>query len=176
MQNATATNGRRSEAPPPAMPERLDELLALDARDLRLLYEAAHVPKLPALSGSLRGRILALPALRGLPATAMRAFASSSFFPWKGKTFRHDDERRGMGDNRLFLERFHAWRFATSIGPSRAGSFDAVHLDYALPGNPLYVRYIKDELRELRPQLYLGQAYLTLGSTPRLLMYFGLEG
>jgi hypothetical protein len=171
----TATHARHGDAPPPALPDRLDDLLALEARDLRLLYEAAYTPKLTALSGSLRGRILALPGVHGLPAAAMRAFARSSAFPWRGKTFRHTDERHGMGDNRLFADRFHAWRYATSIGPSRAGAFDAVHLDYDQPGNPFYVRRIRDELRELRPGLYLGQAYLLLGA-PRLFLYFGLEG
>ena len=172
----TVAHTKNAETPPPAMPERLEELLALDARDLRLLYEAARTPRLPDLSGTLRGRILAL-SVGGLPAAASRAWASSNLFPWKGKTFRHTGDTTGTGDNTLFLDRFHAWKFATSIGRSRAGAFDAVHLDYDLPGNPLYLRVIKDELRELRPQLYLGQFYLVVGArTPRLIGYFGLTG
>jgi hypothetical protein len=168
------TARRVKQAPPPALPDRLDDMLALDARDLRLLYEAAETPRLADLSGSLRGRILALPGVHGLPAAAMRAFAKWDRFPWRGKNFRDTAERIGEGSNRLFTDRFSTWPFSTSVGPSRAGGFDAVHLDYDRPGNPFYVRHIRDEVRALKPGLFLGQAYLVLGK-PRLLLYFGLE-
>jgi hypothetical protein len=37
------------------------------------------------------------------------------------------------------------------------------------------IRAIKDEIRELRPGLYLGQAYLHLKSDDHLVLYFGLQ-
>lgn len=179
MRPSTSTNGASraagvSAAPPfAAAPERLDELLALDAPQLAALYATATTPRLPDLSGDLRGRLLAWAALPRPIDLALRAMQRSDRFPWRGKTFRHDTELAGDGDNRLFADRFHRYRFLTTVGPSRAGAFDAVQLDYDLAENPFFVRALHDELRELRPGLYLGQGYLVRPS-PRLLLYFGL--
>ena len=158
------------------VPQRLDELLALDTDTLARLYAQARVPKLPDLSGDLRGRMLAWPAVKGLPATVLRWLASAERFPWRGKTFSHQSAEAGGGDNRVVVDRLHLFKFDTFIGPSRAGAFDAVQLDYDKPSNPFFIRAIKDEVRELRPGLWLGQAYLVAGkSAPRLVLYFALE-
>jgi hypothetical protein len=39
-----------------------------------------------------------------------------------------------------------------------ADGLDALQLDYDNPGNPFFVRWIKDEVREVAPGLGLGQA------------------
>src|SRR5690348_1114179 len=75
----------------------LDDLLALDAPELDTLYRGATVPDLAAISGDLKGRMLALPALKPPVATAIRAFASSSRFPWRGKSFNPLGAGRGEG-------------------------------------------------------------------------------
>jgi hypothetical protein len=159
-----------------AVPQRLDELLALDTDTLGKLYAQAKVPRLPELSGDLRGRMLAWQGVGGLPAKILRAAASASNFPWRGKSFAHTSEQGGGGDNRVVVDRFHLFEFDTFVGPSRAGDFDAVQLDYDKPSNPFFIRAIKDEVRELRPGLWLGQAWLLVGkSAPRLVLYFALE-
>jgi hypothetical protein len=160
---------------PSSMPARLDDLLDLDARRLEALYAAASVPSLAELSGDLRGRMLAWPAIGGAPGSLLRWMARRDRFPWRGKTFRAASGERGDGDNRVFADRLHLFRFTTSIGPSRGGDFDAVHLDYDHAGNPFFIRAIHDEVRRLRDGLYLGQGYLTRPGPPRLLLYFGLE-
>src|SRR5688572_6242273 len=156
------TNGTTPHGPAIVMPARLDDLLELDDQRLAELYAAASVPSLEDLAGDLRGRMLAWSGLRGLPAAALRALGRWDRFPWRGKSFRGAGER-GDGDNRVLTDRIHRYRFETSIGPSRAGAFDAVHLDYDHEGNPFFIRAIHDELRQLRPGLYLGQAYLVRG-------------
>jgi hypothetical protein len=159
-----------------AVPQRLDELLALDTDTLAKLYAQAKVPRLPDLSGDLRGRMLAWSAVTGVPATILRTLASSKSFPWRGKTFAHSSEQVGGGDNRVVSDRLHLFKFGTFVGPSRAGDFEAVQLDYDKPSNPFFIRAIKDEVRELRSGLWLGQAYLVAGkSAPRLVLYFALE-
>jgi hypothetical protein len=168
------TNGAGTRAPT-TFPAHLDELLELPPERLAELYAAAGVPRLADLSGDLRGRMLAWHGVSGLPAAALRALGRWDRFPWRGKTFRHASGDQGDGDNRVFADRFHLFRFTTSVGTSRAGAFDAVHLDYDHPGNPFFIRAIHDELRQLRPGLYLGQAYLVRPAPPRLLLYFGLE-
>jgi hypothetical protein len=81
---------------------------------------------------------------------------------------------RGEGINRVFTDRFRLFRFETFIGRSKAGDFDALQLDYDLPENPGIIRAIKDEIRELEPGLWLGQAYFHTKRSDTLVLYFGL--
>ena len=152
----------------------LDDLLALEAPALADLYRRASVPRLADVTGDLRGRMLAIPALRGAAAAVPRALASSARFPWRGKSFWTTSATEGAGINRVVLDRFRLFRFATFVGPSRAGAFDAVQLDYDNAGNPFFIRAIKDEIRELAPGLWLGQAWVALPRSTVLGLYFGL--
>ena len=85
---------------------------------------------------------------------------------------RHHLDRRSI--NRVFTDRFRLFRFETFIGPSRAGDFDALQLDYDLKGNPPVIRSIKDEIREIEPGLWLGQAWLKTSKREILWLYFAL--
>ena len=158
-------------------PATLDDLAALTAVELHDVYRQAATPTIAEVTGDMRGRMLAFNGLgRGLLARALRAFARWRFFPWRGKSFRALGPDHGEGINRVFGDRKpRRWfRFETKIGPSRAGGFDAFHLDYDNPGNPFYIRAIKDEIRRVGPGLYLGQAYLVTSKRARLVLYFGL--
>lgn len=152
----------------------LDDLLAVDPARLRALYEGARVPPLSAIRGDLRGRMLAPTILPPKLSAAMRTWAGTSYFPWLGKSFCPLGQDHGRGINRVGSDRFKLFSFDTFIGRSRAGDFDAVQLDYDLPENPFFIRPIKDEIREVRPGLYLGQAYLSLPTATHLVLYFGL--
>jgi hypothetical protein len=153
----------------------LDDLLNLDAAALAALYGSARVPRLADVSGALRGRMLAVVGLPAPLAAPVRAFAASDLFPWRGKSFSPLDAAHGEGINRVLSDRFHLFRFTTFVGPSRAGAFDAVQLDYDHASNPFFIRAIKDEIRELRPGLWLGQAYAVVGGKAHLVLYFGLS-
>ncbi|MCC6624796.1 MAG: hypothetical protein IT385_26335 [Deltaproteobacteria bacterium] len=154
----------------------LDALLALDPAALSSLYNDAAVPRVPDLSGDLRGRMLAWQGVTGLPARALRALAGSAAFPWRGKSFAHEGPDAGHGKNRVVSDRVRLFRFTTCVGPSRAGDFDAVQLDYDHRDNPRLIRAVKDEVRELRSGLWLGQAWWqwSAASRPRLVLWFGL--
>ncbi len=153
---------------------RLDDLLALEPPRLRALYEAAATPEVAEVHGDLRGRMLATTVLTGWPATLARSWASSDRFVWRGKSFMPRTDERGEGINRVLVDRFRLYRFETFVGPSRAGDFDALQLDYDLPENPFFIRVIKDEIRRLHEGLWLGQAYLHRPSGDTLVLYFGL--
>ena len=155
-------------------PASLQALLALDVPELEALYAQARVPRLDQVRGDLRGRMLATTVLGGRVASAVRSFASSSAFPWRGKSFTSRDSVRGDGINRVILDRWRLYRFETFIGRSRAGDFDALQLDYDNRDNPFFIRPIKDEMRELSSGLWLGQAYLELRGKANLVLYFGL--
>jgi hypothetical protein len=167
----------RRPAPSPTV-QSLSDLAALSSSEARALYESARVPRLTDVRGDLRGRMLALEGTsNGWLARALRAFARWSLFPWRGKSFTPLSEDHGEGINRVFSDANpRRWyRFETRIGPSRAGAFDAFHLDYDNAANPFFIRAIKDEIREVAPGLYLGQAYLVTKRRSRLVLYFGLQ-
>ncbi|HVU51265.1 MAG TPA: hypothetical protein VHL80_11290 [Polyangia bacterium] len=164
-------------AAPGPRPASLDDLAAEGPEALAALYAGARTPVLADMDGPLVGRMLAVPALPRFLAGFLRWFAARGGFPWRGKTFTHKEGGRGQGINRVFGDRRprHWFRFDTFVAPSRAGAFDAVQLDYDNPGNPGFIRAIKDEVREVAPGLYLGLAYFVLRGRARLVLYFGLQ-
>lgn len=90
---------------------------------------------------------------------------------WKGKTF----DRKAM----QIINRTPVGNTGTAaivLGNGRIDGKPAILLDYAKSSNPLS-RGVWDELRMIRPGLYLGIAYLRLPfhKTHRQWMYFGLE-
>jgi hypothetical protein len=153
----------------------LDDLAALGPDELMQLYVNARTPTLEELDGKMHGRMLAVPRLQKPHVKAwLDRFSRSHLFPWQGKTFSHETANHGHGVNRLLGERVTWFRFHTYIGPSHAGDFDAVHLDYSHDGNPPIVRNVKDEVREVGTSLYLGLAYLTLRDGEHLGCFFGI--
>ena len=174
MINSTSTVSSAVTSPSPGRVTRLDALLGRSVEELEALYAEAEVPHLDAVRGDLRGRMLTTTVLSGRVADFALRWASSRFFPWRGKSFTPKDASAGGGINRVVLDRFRLYRFETSIGRSKGGEFDALHLDYDLEDNPALIRAIADEIRELAPGLWLGQAYLRIGRQPVLMLYFGL--
>jgi hypothetical protein len=153
-----------------------DDLSAMNQEELLQLYREASVPDLGALAGSFSGRLLATSVLPGPLDRLARSFASSALFPWRGKSFRPLGKDQGEGVNLLLsLEKPVRWmHFQTRLGRSRAGDFDALHLNYDDKRNPRPLRGIQDELRQVSPGLFLGQAYLVTRGKPRLWLYFAL--
>jgi hypothetical protein len=177
MQAETSRSSKKTQDSQPRseIPSTVDELLQLDPDALALLYRNATVPRIDRIEGDLRGRMLAWPGIRGRAAELVRGLAGLDAFPWRGKSFKPASADAGEGINRVFSDRLKLFKFTTFVGPSRAGGFDAVQLDYDHPGNPFFIRAIKDEIRELRAGLYLGQAYLRARGREHLVLYFGLQ-
>jgi hypothetical protein len=175
MAASASTHVHAKSAPRGRQPFRsLDDLLYLGPDDLAHLYRAAETPRVSDLDGDLRGRMLAVPLAGKSLASFVRALGAWDRFPWRGKSFRSTDAAHGEGINRIVTDRFRRYPFATSIGPSRAGDFDAVQLDYDRRENPFFIRAIKDEVRAIEPGLFLGTAWLVGRGKPRLGCYFGL--
>jgi hypothetical protein len=152
----------------------LDDLVFLEHEELRLLYEAARAPALGDLSGPLRGRMLAVPALPDVVTALPRAWARTQRFPWRGKTFTPRTSEAGEGINRVVSERLALFRFTTSITPSRHDGAPALELDYDHRENPFFIRAIEDEVRTVVPGLWLGQAWLRTGTKKTFVLWFAL--
>src|SRR5687767_11433621 len=102
----------------------LNALLEMPPDHLRELYVGASTPRIENVQGPLRGRMLAWQDVHGAGAKILRTLASTSQFPWRGKSFFPNGTSSGEGVNRVFADRFTLFRFVTSIGKSRAGDFD----------------------------------------------------
>jgi hypothetical protein len=153
----------------------IDDLAAIGPDELMAMYKGARTPRLEDLDGKLTGRMLAVPRLQKPHVRAwLERFSKSRLFPWQGKTFEHETSEHGHGVNRVLGERVNMFHFQTSVGPSHAGNFDAVHLDYGHDRNPPLVRDVKDEVREVAPGLWLGLAYLKLHDGEHLACFFAI--
>lgn len=158
-------------------PEHLDDLADLSAGELERLYRGAPAPaSLEALHGAPVGRMLTVrgPFDRPRARTRVAALARAAFFPWRGKSFEAFDAETGRGINRVHLlgERFD---FGLSFDRSVIDGGPCVLLDYDRPGNPWLIRRIRDELRELRPGLFLGPALFETRRDPVLVLWFAID-
>jgi len=152
----------------------LDDLVYLEHDELRALYEGARAPAIGDLSGPLRGRMLAVPALPDLITSLPRAWARTQRFPWRGKTFTPRTADAGDGINRVVSDRVSLFRFTTRIAPSRHDRAPALELDYDHRENPFFIRAIEDEVRTIAPGLWLGQAWLRVGAQKTFVLWFAL--
>ena len=140
----------------------LDRLAALSSDALSGLYARGGVPDdLTVLAGRPKGRMLAVRGgERGPVGRFLRTIAHHPAFPWDGKSFFavRPDEGRGINRVQLASRRFEWFPFVTRVEPSVLDGQPCVHLDYAQPGNPWFIARIRDELREVAPDLFLGPA------------------
>ncbi len=173
--NVSAVSHHDSPAAvPAASPLTLDALLDFDHPALVALYEGGSIPSVGSIRGDLRGRMLAFPALPPAVAAAARAWAGSEVFPWRGKSFTPETRDEGEGVNRVILDRWRLFRFRTRVAPSRHDGRSAIELDYDRASNPFFIRAIEDEIREVAPGLYLGQAWLRVRGRKHFVLWFGL--
>lgn len=174
MPTETHTTPATEERWPLEAPRDLDELARLDAAALEALYRGGRMFDLHALDGAPEGRMLALvgPLGRPGPRQTLANLARAERFPWKGKSFRADSATQGEGINRVVLLG-DKYRFETRVDPSAIDGSPCIFLDYDLPENPFFIRAIRDELRQVGPDLYLGPAMLGQ-EDPRLVLWFAI--
>jgi hypothetical protein len=161
-------------------PATLDDLAALSSADLGKLYGDGDVPAdFSALEKHPRGRMLAVRGVEKTPFRALLAeFAKLGFFPWDGTSMTSTGARTGEGVNRINLGPIRTtwFTFTTSVQTSVVDGRETIVLDYEHPGNPLFVRKIHDELREVAPGLYLGPAmWKTSGGAAKTVLWFALD-
>jgi hypothetical protein len=90
----------------------------------------------------------------GTPIARFAARVIRSFF-WQGKVF---ERERGELRNRITPFRIRAVRARVDRGSSRLDHQESIILDYSTTS--LVARWVRDEIREVAPGVYLGFAYL----------------
>ena len=158
-------------------PQTLDELARLELDELEALYRRGRTPtSLEVLDGSKKGRMLGFSGALSLVDTPLRMLTARAWFPWRGKAFGSDEEELGEGVNRLqlFGER-RAFPFDTRIANSALDGQPCILIDYDRPENPWFVRLVRDELRQVHPELFVGPSFFKAAGDPRLWLFFGVS-
>ncbi|MEW5945830.1 MAG: hypothetical protein AB1742_06490 [bacterium] len=158
-----------------------EELQEMELDRLDEIFSKAQAPDPEQLRGTFRGLALASPVHDYVPKALRKVwalYASSPLFMWKGKEFEMDEEQNCLGGRNLFVSLnspIKLFKFTTRTEPSEYDSGDCLVLDYDLDKNPLPIRKVRDELRRVNPNLYLGRGNLMIGEEPRFAFYFTLE-
>ena len=139
----------------------LADLARLEPDQLMAIYRSARTPTLEELDGKFSGRVLRMQNPQAH--RFLQRVLGSRLLPWH-KTFAHETAGHGYG-RMLFW-----FKFETSIGRSRVGDFDAVHISYRHP----IMRSERDEVREVGTGLCLGLWYMRGRGGDKLIGFFGL--
>jgi hypothetical protein len=168
-------------------------LAGRSSAELAELFARGEPPD-PALDGRYRGDLISTTFAPGLDGLLVRGFETAR--PWLGKRFdaaagagTNVFDRRWWGAGRLVTphrhrawwpedERtFRAFPFETMVGPSLLDLEQSVlQIDYDLDINHPRLRRIRDELVELEPGLYLGQALWRRAGVRRLAWFWLAAG
>jgi hypothetical protein len=84
---------------------------------------------------------------------------------WQGKVF---DAEHGMATNRLLPLSFESVPARVYRAASRFDGKECIVLDY--PETSFVARWVRDEIREIAPGLYLGKVYLAGMQMPNFLL------
>jgi hypothetical protein len=156
----------------------LAALRRMSFTELDVLYRSGTKPSsIAELNGDAIGAMLAWRSPASGPlAWLLRSWASSSLFPWEGKSFKSHSDEEGEGINRVNMFGKRRWfPCKTRFEPSFLDGKPAFRLDYSGPPNPPFIRSIVDEVREVAPRLYLGPAALLVSGKPRPILYFAVS-
>ena len=138
--------GRRDTRRAPA--RVVARLFALGRAELDALFARSEAGPVP--DGEYRGTLIAPLS----PAFLRGAGALAGGLAWRGKVF---DAAAGRVVNRVLPFGFRAVAAEVRRGPSRLDGRECIVLDYSR--SSLVARGVRDELRLVRPGLYLGRAH-----------------
>jgi len=149
----------------PPLTATAGDLGHLSRRQILRLFHCAAAPEMHAMEGEYSAVIL--PA--GVFAPLASFFTHTFFGPgrWQGKAFTARGRDCGEGYN-LFGDHSSAGRlrrtrrFLTTVGPSRFDGRPSFCMDYG-PYNRFLVHSMRDEIRQLGPQLFLGLGIMAAG-------------
>ncbi len=110
------------------------------------------------------------------PSGAYKGSFESFKTSWQGKKF---DPSTGSGQVQYgvnIIDGKEKFPFKTYVGKGLQDNIDVLKIDYNIPGNPLWVKLLLDELVEIKPGKYLGKVHINLiPGLPFLVEYFRLE-
>jgi hypothetical protein len=126
----------------------VETLLDMTQEQLDDLFKASPAGDIP--NGEAEGTAIIAPGTRvsGAIAKAINLFA------WQGKVF---DAEKGLLKNRILVFGFDAIVARVYKGPSWLDGKECIVLDYS--DTSIVAQWIRDEIRQIGPNLYLGKVY-----------------
>jgi len=137
-------------------------LLKLSQTQLDDLFSTAESGPIP--DGPAKGTAIVAPGTVFTPELA----EAVSLFVWQGKTF---DGPHGVLRNRITVLGLNAIVAEVYKGPSLLDNKECVVLDYSKTS--LVAKWIRDEIRLVAPNLYLGRVYWSNKPILHLALQFG---
>ena len=130
------------------MPYDVAKLLTLSQAELDKLFTNSPVGDIP--NGEAEGTAIVAPG------TTYSANIASfiSHFAWQGKVF---DNNKGVLKNKILPFGLNAILARVYKGPSWLDGKECIVLDYS--DTSIVAQWIRDEIREIQPGLYLGKVY-----------------
>jgi len=124
------------------------QLLKMSQAELDALFTGSAAGKIP--NGEAQGTAIIAPGTTYSP----RIATFINHFAWQGKIF---DAKKGELKNRLTSLGFNAIIAKVYKGPSWLDGKECIVLDYS--ETSLVAGWIRDEIRQIGPGLYLGKVY-----------------
>ena len=124
------------------------KLLSLSQSDLDALFTKSPVGNIP--DGEAEGTAIVAPGNTFSPTIAKFV----SLFAWQGKVF---DVKKGVLKNKILPFGLNAIIARVYKGPSWLDGKECIVLDYS--DTSIIAQWIRDEIREIEPGLYLGKVY-----------------
>ena len=123
-------------------------LIKMPQGELDALFTASPVGDIP--DGQGKGTAIIAPGTTFSPAIATLI----SYFAWQGKVF---DAKRGVLKNLILPFGLSAVIATVYKAPSWLDGKECIVLDYS--ETSLVAHWIRDEIREIQPKMYLGKVY-----------------
>jgi hypothetical protein len=126
----------------------VEQLLTMSQVQLDELFTSSPVGEIP--NGEAQGTAIIAPGT-----TCTKQIAQFvNHFAWQGKVF---DAKKGRLNNRVLPFGFNAIIAKVYKGPSWLDNHECIVLDYS--ETSMVAHWIRDEIRLIGPQLYLGKVY-----------------
>ena len=123
-------------------------LLTMSQSELDTLFTESAVGNIP--DGEAEGTAIVAPGTTFSPTVARFI----SLFAWQGKVF---DAKKGVLKNKILPFGLNAIIAKVYKGPSWLDGKECIVLDYS--DTSFVAQWIRDEIREIEPKLYLGKVY-----------------
>jgi hypothetical protein len=124
------------------------QLLAMSQAQLDDLFRASPAGDIP--NGPAKGTAIIAPGTKFSEPTAQII----NLFGWQGKVF---DSAKGLLKNKILAFGFEAIVARVYKGPSWLDNKECIVLDYS--DTSIVAQYIRDEIRLISPNFYLGVVY-----------------
>ena len=126
----------------------VEKLLTMSQQELDGLFTKSSPGEIP--DGEADGTAIVAPGTKFSPTIAR--FVSN--FAWQGKVF---DANKGVLKNRILPFGLNAIIAKVYKGPSWLDGKECIVLDYS--DTSVIAQWIRDEIRQIEPKLYLGKVY-----------------